>query len=63
MLKPAFLHLAPGLLLLAGFSVLAPFLWRAEIPVGLAVVSVVLAVVIPFEWGFLFWQGKRQTGR
>ncbi|MFZ5858490.1 MAG: CPBP family intramembrane glutamic endopeptidase [Chloroflexota bacterium] len=58
-----FLHLLPGFLLLVGFLILAPSFHRAGIPVLFAVILVVLFLVIPFEWGFLLWQGKQSKGR
>lgn len=58
-----FLHLLPGFLLLFGFLILAPSFHRAGIPVLFAVILTVLFLVLPFEWGFLLWQGKQSKGR
>ena len=58
-----FLHLLPGFLLLIGFLILAPSFHRAGIPVLFAVILAVLFFVLPFEWGFLLWQGKQSKGR
>ena len=57
------LHLFPGALITAFFFLTAPVLIRAGFPPILSLYLAILLILIPFELGFLFYQGKKLNGR
>jgi membrane protease YdiL (CAAX protease family) len=57
------LHLFPGALITAFFFLAAPALIRAGFPPILSLYLAILFTLIPFELGFLFYQGKKLNGR
>ncbi len=57
------LHLFPGGLITAFFFLAAPALIRAGFPPLLPFYLAILLILIPFELGFLFYQGKKRNGR
>jgi uncharacterized protein len=57
------LHLIPGALITAFFFLTAPFLIRAGFPPIMGLYLAILLVLIPFELGFLLFQGKKRNGR
>ncbi len=61
--KAILLHLFPGGLITAFFFLAAPALIRAGFPPLLPFYLAILLILIPFELGFLFYQGKKRNGR
>ena len=57
------LHLLPGVLITAFFFLTDPVLIRAGFPPILSLYLAILLILIPFELGFLLYQGKKQNGR
>ncbi len=57
------LHLFPGALITVFFFVAAPALIRAGFPPVLSLYLAILLILIPFELGFLLYQGKKRNGR
>jgi uncharacterized protein len=57
------LHLFPGALITAFFFLTGPVLIRAGFPPMLSLYLAILLILIPFELGFLFYQGKKLNGR
>ena len=62
-LKTIILSLLPGLLVLAFFLVFAPIAYRYSIPVLSVIIVAIPLVLIPFELGYLYVQGKKLNGR
>lgn len=58
-----FLHLFPGALITAFFFITGPGLIRAGFPPIMSLYLAILFILIPFELGFLFYQGKKRNGR
>lgn len=56
------LHLAPGALATILFVFIAPPLEAAGYPPVLAFFVAVLAVIVPWEFGFVMWAGRRAGG-
>jgi membrane protease YdiL (CAAX protease family) len=57
------LHLLPGVLLLVFFIIAAPLVEHLGLPFRFAAILGVLLVLIPFELGVLFHEGKKRNGR
>jgi membrane protease YdiL (CAAX protease family) len=57
------LHLLPGVLLLFFFVLAAPIVKNLGLPVRFAAILGVFLVLIPFELGVLFYEGKKRNGR
>lgn len=57
------LHLIPGALITAFYFLTAPAIIRAGYPPLMAILLAILVILIPFELGFLYYQGKKQNGR
>ena len=57
------LHLIPGALLTIFYFLIAPAIIRAGYPPMLAILLAILVILIPFELGFLYYQGKKLNGR
>jgi hypothetical protein len=57
------LHLFPGMLITAFIFLAAPALIRAGFPPILSLYLAILFTLIPFELGFLLYQGKKRNGR
>jgi membrane protease YdiL (CAAX protease family) len=56
------LHLLPGALLTAIYFIIAPWVMQAGYPALMALLICILVVLIPFELGVLFYQGRKLTG-
>ncbi|MBE0686755.1 MAG: CPBP family intramembrane metalloprotease [Anaerolineaceae bacterium] len=56
------LHLLPGGLITAFFFLIAPSLIQRGFPPILSLYLAILLILIPFELGFLFYQGKKRNG-
>lgn len=56
-------HLVPGLLIGAGYALLAPLVQRAGYPSVMALILTAIFILVPLELGVLLWQGKRRTGK
>lgn len=61
--KAILLHLLPGALITAFYFLAAPVLMQAGFPPVLSLYLAILLVLIPFELGFLFYQGKKRNRR
>jgi uncharacterized protein len=57
------LHLLPGLLLLVFFIFVAPLARHLGLPALFAWMLGTLLVLIPFELGILFYEGKKRNGK
>lgn len=58
-----FLHLFPGALITIAFIFLGPWLKENNLPPILSLLIPIVLVLIPFEVGFLFFQGFKRNGR
>jgi membrane protease YdiL (CAAX protease family) len=56
------LHLLPGVLILVFFVITAPLLENLGAPSFLALLLAIAFVLIPFELGYLLYQGKKRNG-
>lgn len=56
------LHLLPGVLILVFFVVTAPLVDSLGAPLFLALLLAIAFVLIPFELGYLLYQGKQKHG-
>lgn len=61
--KTIVLHLLPGALITAFIFLTAPVLIRFGFPPILSLYLAILLILIPFELGFLLYQGKKRNGR
>jgi membrane protease YdiL (CAAX protease family) len=57
------LHLLPGALIAAFYFLAGPLVMRAGYPSLLALLLAIIVILIPFELGYLLYEGKRTTGR
>ena len=57
------LHLLPGVLLLVWFVVTGPLAEELGVPAFLALMIGAAVVIIPFELGYLLYQGWRRNGK
>src|SRR5512140_3077675 len=57
------LHLLPGALITAFCFLAAPVLIGAGFPPIMMLYLAIMLILIPFELGFLFYQGKKLNGR
>jgi membrane protease YdiL (CAAX protease family) len=57
------LHLLPGVLILVFFVITAPLVKRMGAPAMLAFLLAITFVLIPFQLGYLLYQGKKRNGR
>jgi len=62
LLLSVFLHLFPGVCVLAGSLIVAPSVIQAGFPVTLALLLSALLVGTPLRLGYLLYQGKKQHG-
>jgi hypothetical protein len=60
--KSIILHLLPGLLILLFYIVTAPIANKMGFPSIIALLIAIGVVLIPFELGFLLYQGKKENG-
>ena len=56
-------HLLPGLLILAAYLLLTPFLRKLGLPSSMSLWIICLLVLVPLELGILYWQGKKRNGK
>lgn len=61
--QTVFFHLLPGGLITIAFIFLGPWLKNHNLPPILALLIPILLVLIPFELGWICYQGYRQNGR
>jgi len=61
--KSITLHLLPGALLLVFFVMAVPFVEHLGLPLRFAAMLGVFLVLIPFQLGVLFYEGKKRNGR
>lgn len=61
--KSLFLHLAPGLLISFAYFLLIRPLQLQGFPSIMAVMLAIIIILIPFELGYLLFQGKKKSGR
>ena len=57
------LHLLPGTLITAFYFLAGPLVMRAGYPSIMALFLAIIVILIPFELGYLLYEGKRTTGR
>jgi membrane protease YdiL (CAAX protease family) len=57
------LHLLPGVLLLVFFVMAVPFVEHLGLPLRFATILGIFLILIPFELGVLFYEGKKRNGR
>jgi len=57
------LHLIPGAMITVFFFLTAPAIIRAGYPPIMSLFLAILLILIPFELGFLYYQGKKLNGR
>jgi hypothetical protein len=57
------LHLVPGALIAAFCFLTASLVMKAGYPALMALLLAVLVILIPFELGYLLYQGLKRTGR
>ncbi len=57
------LHLIPGALISAFFFLIGPTVIRTGFPPIMGLLLGILFILIPFELGFLLYQGKKQNGQ
>ena len=56
-------HLLPGVVILAGYVLITPFLRSAGLPSAMGISLAVLLVLVPLELGILYWHGKKRNGK
>jgi membrane protease YdiL (CAAX protease family) len=56
------LHLLPGVLILVFYVIVAPLAERLGFPSVSALLIAIAVVLIPFELGYLLYQGKKKNG-
>ena len=56
------LHLLPGVLILLFYVITAPLAGRLGLPSGTALFVAIAVVLVPFELGYLLYQGKKRNG-
>lgn len=56
------LHLLPGVLILVFYVIVAPLAERQGFPSVSALLIAITVVLIPFELGYLLYQGKKKNG-
>jgi membrane protease YdiL (CAAX protease family) len=61
-LESILLHLLPGVLTALVYVMTAPLLNLLGYPSNFALLLAALVVLVPFELGFLFYQGKKKNG-
>lgn len=57
------LHLVPGALITAFYFLTAPLVIHAGYPALMSLLLAILLILIPFELGFLLYQGYQQNGQ
>jgi len=62
LLRSIVLHLLPGVLILLFYIVTAPLAERQGFPSGTALFAAIGLILIPFELGYLLYQGKKRNG-
>jgi hypothetical protein len=64
-LESIVLHLLPGVLILAAYIIAASFAvrWRPPLAPLVALSLAIVLVLIPFELGYLFYQGKKKNNK
>ena len=63
LVKSIVLHLLPGVLILVFFVIVAPLTKRMKAPSILAFLFAIAFVLIPFQLGYLLYQGKKRNGK
>jgi len=61
--KSVLLHLLPGILIGFVYFALLPFFHQIGYPSIMALMTAVLFILVPFELGYLLYQGRRKNGR
>lgn len=61
--KSILLHLLPGVLILGFFVIAAPLVERMGTPSMLAFLLAITFVLIPFQLGYLLYEGKKRNGK
>lgn len=61
--KSIILHLLPGLLVVLFYMITAPIAVKSGFPSLFALLIGILVIIVPFELGLLFYEGKKKNGR
>jgi membrane protease YdiL (CAAX protease family) len=61
--KSVLLHLLPGLLIGLCYFALLPLFHQWGYPSMMALITALLLILVPFELGYLLYQGKQKNGR
>ena len=56
-------HLLPGVVILAVYLLVTPYLRRAGLPSAMSLWLICLVVLVPLELGILYWLGKKRNGK
>jgi membrane protease YdiL (CAAX protease family) len=56
------IHLLPGAVLTMVYFIIAPWVMRAGYPALMAILISILVILMPFELGVLFYQGRKLSG-
>jgi membrane protease YdiL (CAAX protease family) len=62
LMRSIVLHLLPGVLILLFYIITAPLAEKLGFPSGTALFVAIGVVLIPFELGYLLYQGKKRNG-
>ena len=62
-LKSIILHLFPGLLVLISIIIITPLLEKYNLPLVLVLIFSFGFILIPFELGYMLYQGKKRNGK
>ena len=60
--KSLVLHLIPGVLILAFVAIAVPILKNLSLPLRFGLLMGIFFILIPFELGVLFYEGKKRNG-
>lgn len=61
--RSVLLHLLPGALITLFFIIFGPMAERWGAPAIMVIFTGILLIMIPFELGYMLYEGKKQTGR
>ncbi len=63
MVKSIILHLLPGMLILIFIIIAAPLLEKQNYPLMVTILLAIVFISIPFELGYMLYQGKKESGK
>lgn len=56
-------HLLPGVVIVAAYFLVTPFLRRLGLPSAMSLWLICLLALVPLELGILYWQGKKRNSK